>query len=126
MITVVGDSGQAERVAVAGTFSRAAFRGLSPPLTAAARSQQRFFRCRAQMCPHADRSGVVRVAWVPVSGGTVSAVRPHGTRGVVRHGADEARQAGGGDQTAESLMFGIGPLHAGRDLDGVKRTDATF
>ena len=30
------------------------------------------------------------------------------------------------EETAESLMFGIGRVLAGRDLDGVKRTDATF
>ncbi|MDX2557565.1 helicase HerA domain-containing protein [Streptomyces stelliscabiei] len=30
------------------------------------------------------------------------------------------------EENAESLMFGIGRVLAGRDLDGVKRTDATF
>lgn len=30
------------------------------------------------------------------------------------------------EETAESLMFGIGRVLAGRDMDGVKRTDATF
>jgi hypothetical protein len=30
------------------------------------------------------------------------------------------------EKDAESLMFGIGRVLAGRDLDGVKRTDATF
>lgn len=30
------------------------------------------------------------------------------------------------EENAESLMFGIGRALAGRDLDGVKRTDATF
>ncbi|QHA02033.1 hypothetical protein GQF42_00390 [Streptomyces broussonetiae] len=30
------------------------------------------------------------------------------------------------EETAESLMFGIGRMLASRDLDGVKRTDATF
>ncbi|MEU1630285.1 hypothetical protein ABZ746_34310 [Streptomyces sp. NPDC020096] len=30
------------------------------------------------------------------------------------------------EETAESLMFGIGRVLTGRDLDGVKRTDATF
>ncbi|MFI6857984.1 hypothetical protein [Streptomyces sp. NPDC050416] len=30
------------------------------------------------------------------------------------------------EESAESLVFGIGRVLAGRDLDGVKRTDATF
>ncbi|MEV5240182.1 hypothetical protein AB0K89_13895 [Streptomyces cinnamoneus] len=30
------------------------------------------------------------------------------------------------EETAESLVFGIGRALAGRDLDGVKRTGATF
>ncbi|MER5375912.1 hypothetical protein [Streptomyces sp. NPDC002553] len=30
------------------------------------------------------------------------------------------------EETAESLMFGIGRFPAGRPMDGVKRTDATF
>ncbi|MCW7947254.1 hypothetical protein AAW14_36200 [Streptomyces hygroscopicus] len=30
------------------------------------------------------------------------------------------------EETAESLMFGIGRIVAGRGLDGVKRTGATF
>ncbi|WP_327229050.1 hypothetical protein [Streptomyces platensis] len=30
------------------------------------------------------------------------------------------------EETVESLAFGIGRALAGRDLDGVKRTDATF
>ncbi len=30
------------------------------------------------------------------------------------------------EETAESLMFGIGRCLAGRPMDGVKRTDATF
>ncbi|MFE9404000.1 hypothetical protein ACFYNY_19730 [Streptomyces sp. NPDC006530] len=30
------------------------------------------------------------------------------------------------EEEAESLMFGIGRVLGGRDLDGVKRTDATF
>ncbi|MFH8443439.1 hypothetical protein ACH4D3_19700 [Streptomyces sp. NPDC018026] len=30
------------------------------------------------------------------------------------------------EETAESLIFGIGRFLAGRPMDGVKRTDATF
>ncbi|MEU9291512.1 hypothetical protein AB0D57_44600 [Streptomyces sp. NPDC048275] len=30
------------------------------------------------------------------------------------------------DETAEALMFGIGRFLGGRDMDGMKRTDATF
>ncbi|MFD5234613.1 hypothetical protein ACFWJ5_40170 [Streptomyces qaidamensis] len=30
------------------------------------------------------------------------------------------------EESAESLVLGIGRVLAGRDLDGVKRTDATF
>ncbi|UQA90558.1 hypothetical protein [Streptomyces halobius] len=30
------------------------------------------------------------------------------------------------EETAEAVMFGIGRFLAGRDMDGVKRTDATF
>ncbi|MGW7410017.1 pRL2-11 [Streptomyces sp. NPDC054833] len=30
------------------------------------------------------------------------------------------------EETAEALMFGIGRFLAGRDMDGIKRTDATF
>ncbi|WEH43354.1 hypothetical protein [Streptomyces sp. AM 2-1-1] len=30
------------------------------------------------------------------------------------------------EKDAESLVFGIGRVLAGRDLDGVRRTDATF
>src|SRR3954470_8065464 len=30
------------------------------------------------------------------------------------------------EEIAESLVFGVGRILAGRDLDGIKRTDATF
>ncbi|MFE5869558.1 hypothetical protein ACFQ6V_13035 [Streptomyces roseifaciens] len=30
------------------------------------------------------------------------------------------------EETAEALMFGIGRFLAGRDMDGIRRTDATF
>lgn len=73
--------------------------------------------------PQGDRFRRRRPAWVSASRSTVAPYAPPKRRAL--DGMAQTKFDRQLEETAEAVMFGIGRFLAGRDMEGVKRTDAT-